>query len=189
MFSTPSAHVGVRRSAATPHEGRRAQKEEGGKPAHERVPYDARPHDSPSSHRPRRTFDRRRRRHRLRSGEGRRQAAERQDRDRRAGVPGRRQALRRALLGLPQHGHRRCRGWRAEGQGPRARGRPELQRPQGGSRQRPLRDPQRRLLRGDHAPGHRGRQGGGAGRRLPGQVRRPRQVQGRSATSARPHAG
>ena len=55
----------------------------------------------------------------------------------------------------------------------------------------PLRDPQRRLLRGDHAPGHRGRQGSGAGRRLPGEVRRTRQVQGHAdvQSSSSPHAG
>ena len=72
-----------------------------------------------------------------------------------------RRDLQRALLRLPLAGRRqrlRQQGRRPAG-GRRGHERAELQRPQGEQGRRALRDPQRRLLRADHARQHRGRAG------------------------------
>src|SRR5581483_7281623 len=82
-------------------------------------------------------------------------------------------ALQRALQRLSfARGGRRLRLEAARpDQGRRAHRRAELQRAQGDARGRPLRDPQRRLLRRDHAGEHRGRPGRARRRGLPRALR------------------
>src|SRR5829696_7517858 len=111
-----------------------------------------------STDRSRRGRDRRRLRDTGRPGSGQRSG------------PSGRGDLRPALLGLPHPDPGRHQGKR---QPLGARAGPESRSAPGDDGRRDLRDPQRRLLRGDHAPEHRRgrrrRQGGGVRR----QVRRP----------------
>ena len=137
------------RAAAHRHEGGRHGGERDGAAARHGLSYDGARHaPTPRHRRPRR---RRRRRGRVwLAGDllGGLQAVAR----RRA----RRGPLPRALLGLPHARGGRRGGHDAERAPARARRRPELQRAQGAPRRRALRDPQRRLLGGDHAREHRG---------------------------------
>src|SRR4051812_9505499 len=88
--------------------------------------------------------------------------------------PPRRDPVQRALQRLPLARRRRRVRLEARGQreGRRAHRRPQLQRAQGDPRGRALRDPQRRLLGGDHAREHRGGAGGARRRRVPRALRR-----------------
>src|SRR3954452_6152669 len=104
--------------------------------------------------------------------------------------PARRAAVQRPLRGLPLAvvgGRVRLEAAR-QGQGRGAHRRPELQRAQGVARGRAVRDPQRRLLRRDHAREHRGRAGGARRRRLPRALRgrEVREVAERASCRARP---
>ena len=73
-----------------------------------------------------------------------------------------------------------------EGPRPRARRRPELQQAQGLYEDVALRDPQRRLLRRDHAAEHRRRQAGARRRRVRRRVRGQAGRRPRVARAARP---
>ena len=87
----------------------------------------------------------------------------------RPNVAERRRAVPRALQRLPhaQRGRRARLEADQRGRRRRAHERPELQRPQGEQGRRPVRDPQRRLLRRDHAREHRRRPGRRGRRRVP----------------------